>query len=158
MLLDAHVKSSLVGVKTKTKGDPKAGPNATEAALLAYALLNGRLNTQQACRLAGASTAYLSLVTRMSADERERLGRGEFTLGQVANAKRNNGNGNAQGHAETLTQHLKRSSRDEFIAAVREFGISLLFDTAFVPILEQDRVQGSVVVVQESAVTQDSDS
>jgi hypothetical protein len=141
MLHIADGRHSVKTPPTKTEGNgghkrpPKATPNATEAALLAYALMHGRLNAQQACRLAGASTAYLSIVTRMSAEERDQLTRGELSLAKIVNAKRN-GNGNGA-RTETLTEHLRRSSPAELIMAVREYGITQLFDVAFVPLLSE---------------------
>lgn len=88
MLQNVQVKSSSQVVKNGDghKRLPKPAPNATEAALLAHALLHGRLTAQQACRLAGASTAYLSIVSRMSAEERERLARGEISLAALQHA------------------------------------------------------------------------
>jgi hypothetical protein len=144
MLLNPQVKTSAREVKNNTghKRPPKAAPNATEAALLAFALVHGRLTAQQACRLAGASTAYLSLVSRMSAEERERLARGEFSLGQIANAKRGNGNGGKSEHVETLAERLERATPAELAEAARVYGIGRLFDTAIVPIIDEDRERG----------------
>ena len=113
--------------------------SATEAALIAVALVNGRLSASQACRLVGASTCYFSIVNGLSDRERELLARGKLSLTELHNGKRNNGNGNSNGNGEhsgeSLIERLRRADAAELVAAVREFGVARFFDVAIVPTL-----------------------
>ena len=116
---DDHVLSVPPTVK-ETNGHKapqrKAPLSATEAALIAVALVNGRLSAAQACRLTGANAGFFSLVNGLSDREKELLARGRITLTELHNGKRNgNGNGNGKnGHSdETLLEHMRRASADE---------------------------------------------
>jgi hypothetical protein len=115
--------------------------SATEAALIAVALVNGRLSPKLACKLTGACHAYYSLVAAMDDAKRDALSRGKFTLSGIVNgkAKRNgNGNGNGEHSTESLVEHLRRSSADELMAAGREYGINAIFDAMIVPTFNTD--------------------
>jgi hypothetical protein len=116
--------------------------SATEAALIAVALVNNKLTAAMACRLTGANTGYFSLVNGLSDRERELLARGRLTLTELHNGKRNNGNGKT----ETLVEHLRRASVDELRAAGREFGVAHVFDNMIVPNLDG---KGADVIVTE---------
>ena len=119
--------------------------SATEAALIAVALVNNKLTAAMACRLTGANTGYFSLVNGLSDRERELLARGRLTLTELHNGKRN-GNGNGEHSGETLIERLRRADAAELVAAVREFGVARFFDVAIVPTL--DRGMTEVVVDQ----------
>jgi len=137
------------GHKARRRRPP---PNATECALLAYGLFSGRLNAQQACRLAGANHSYFALVAAMNDTEREALSRGKFLLADIVNAKArarhngSNGNGNGGYSTETLIEHMRRASADELKAAGREFGVAQVFDNMIVPNLDG---KGPDVIVTE---------
>jgi len=120
---------------------------SAEAALLAYALMHGRLTAAQACWLAGSNTTYLSYVHRMSEEQREELARGEITLAEV-HAKRANGNG-----AETLAQHLGRASAAELEEAARVFGIEHVWDRMIAPVLatEKTKAPGAIQQAEQAA-------
>jgi hypothetical protein len=120
----------------------RAPLSATEATLLAYALFHGRLSAQQACRLAGANGAYFAIVNAMNDHERDLLARGEISLADLASAKRN-----GKPVAETLLEHIQRSTVTELVVAVKEYGLNKFFDTAIGPILEGT----SDIVVTENA-------
>ena len=112
---------------------------AVEAALLAVAIYRGRVTAVQACKLAGASTAYFARVNALNDREREQLSTGELKLTDI-NGKHTNGhNGHANGKnghsTESLVDHLRRASAAELAEAGREIGVGLIFDTMIVPIL-----------------------
>jgi hypothetical protein len=136
---DDHLLTHRPAVKTNGNGH-KARPQrppltATQAALIAVALVNGRLNAKQACQLTGACHAYFALVAAMDDAKRDALSRGKFTLSGIVNGKtKRNGNGGQS--AETLSEHIRRAGIDELRQAVREFGVSRFFDVAIVPTLE----------------------
>jgi hypothetical protein len=133
-------------VKTNGNGH-KARPQrppltATQAALIAVALVNGKVSAKQACQLTGACHAYFALVAAMDDAKRDALSRGKFTLSGIVNGKtKRNGNGNGGHSTESLIDRLRRADAAELVAAVREFGVGKFFDVAIVPTLEnQDEV------------------
>ena len=136
---DDHLSTRPATVKNgngSTSRHRRAPLSATEATLLAYALFHGRLSAQQACRLAGANSAYFAIVNAMNDHERDLLGRGEILLADLASAKRNGNGKNGHSPSETLSEHIRRAGVDELRQAVREFGVSRFFDIAIVPTLE----------------------
>jgi len=134
-----HVLTRSATVKNGGNGSTsrhrRAPLSATEATLLAYALFHGRLSAQQACRLAGANSAYFAIVNAMNDHERDLLARGEILLADLASAKRNGSNGNGKPVAETLLEHIQRSTVAELVHAVKTYGLNKFFDTAICPIL-----------------------
>ena len=133
-----HVLSQPTTVKPS---DTSTKPSeAVEAALLAVAIYRGRVTAVQACKLAGASTAYFARVNALNDREREQLSTGELKLTDI-NGKHTNGhNGHANGRhsTETLVEHLRRASADELAAAGREIGVGVIFDAMIVPFLDNN--------------------
>jgi hypothetical protein len=154
---DDHLLTHRPAVKTNGNGH-KARPQrppltATQAALIAVALVNGRLNAKQACQLTGACHAYFALVAAMDDAKRDALSRGKFTLSGIVNGKTRAGhNGNGKnGHLdESLLEHLRRASADELREAGREFGVAHVFDSMVVPNLDG---KGADVIVTEVKAT-----
>jgi hypothetical protein len=127
----------------------KAPLSATEASLIAVALVNGKLSAAQACRFTGANAGYFSLVNGLSDREKELLAHGKLSLAELHNGKRNNGNGsngNGGRHVETLLEHMQRSSIGELVQAVRAYGAGQLFDPVIAPALDQDAAGAAVVL------------
>ena len=151
-----HVLTRSATVKNGGNGSTsrhrRAPLSATEATLLAYALFHGRLSAQQACRLAGANGAYFAIVNAMNDHERDLLGRGEILLADLASAKRNGSNGNGKPVAETLLEHIQRSTAYELAAAVKEYGVGRFFDAAIVPILD-GTTDVNVITITPTEVT-----
>ena len=144
---DDHLLTPQAIVKNGHKSQHRRPPlTATESALIAVALVHGRLTAQQACRLTGANTGYFSIVNGLSDRERELLARGKLSLTELHNGKRVNGNGNGEHSGESLIERLRRADAAELVAAVREFGVARFFDVAIVPTL--DRGMTEVVVDQ----------
>ena len=124
----------------KAADTPTKPTEAVEAALLAVAIYRGRVTAVQACKLAGASTAYFARVNALNDREREQLSTGELKLTDI-NGKHTNGhNGHANGRhsTETLVEHLRRASADELAAAGREIGVGVIFDAMIVPFLDNN--------------------
>jgi len=115
--------------------------SATEAALIAWTLVNGRLTSSMACRLTGANRYYFNLINAMDGHERDQLSRGGITLAAIQNAKaKRSGNGNgksaAEPVAETLFDRLQRSTAAELVAAAKAYGgVSKFFDAVINPVL-----------------------
>src|SRR5215469_16320477 len=130
----------------------KAPPNATEAALLAYALVHGRLTVAQACRLAGANSAYVSLINEMGATEREALARGDFSLAQIASAKRDSCGNRRNGRQESLAEHIARSTPRELIEAARIVGLDVVWDGMISPVLDAERAKTLAAIRQAEQV------
>ena len=136
---DDHLLIPQPTVKTNGNGH-KARPQrppltATQAALIAVALVNGKLSPRQACQLTGACHAYFALVAAMDDAKRDALSRGKFTLSGIVNGKTKRNGSNGKPVAETLVEHLHRSTVAELAAAVKEYGLNKFFDTAICPIL-----------------------
>jgi hypothetical protein len=163
MLPNAQIKTVHPAVKissgdtTSTNGNGHKARHrrpplsATEAALIAVALANGRLSAGQACRLTGANASYFALVNGLTDRERELLAHGKLLLADIVNAKakaRCNGSGKGNGghSTETLVEHMRRASADELRAAGREFGVAHVFDSMVVPNLNE---KGADVIVTE---------
>jgi hypothetical protein len=148
----AHLSTHPAIVKNGNghKARPQRPPlTATEAALIAAALVNGKLSAKQACQLTGACHAYFALVAAMDDAKRDALSRGKFTLSGIVNdkAKRNGGHS-----AETLSEHIRRAGVDELRQAVCEFGVGRFFDVAIVPTLE---AQDEAIVATVTPVADD---
>jgi hypothetical protein len=91
---------------------------------MAIAILEGRLTVAsprllQVARLCNVPPAKIRLALR------ER------------NSKRTNGQSN--GHAETLAEHITRSSPAERAAAARIVGPAALWDTMIIPVISEER-------------------
>jgi hypothetical protein len=141
------VQSNGNGHKARHRRPPLS---ATEAALIAVALVNGRLTAAMACRLTGANAGYFSLVNKLSERERELLARGKLTLTELHNKRNGNGNGNGDRSGESLIEHLRRASADELRAAGRDYGVAHVFDDMIVPNLDG---KGADVIVTEVKAT-----
>jgi hypothetical protein len=67
-----------------------------------------------------------------------------FKLAQARNGKRGNG---CNGHAESLVDHIARSTTAERLEAARVVGPALLWDTMISPVIAEDRAE--IVVAAE---------
>jgi hypothetical protein len=145
MLPNAHLLTHPTNVKENGHKvrQRKAPLSATEAALIAVALVNGKLTAAMACRLTGANAGYFSIVNGLSDRERELLARGKLTLTELHNGKRNNGNGDRSG--ESLIEHLQRSTAAELAAAGNAYGVAKIFDALIVPSIDD---AGEIITVE----------
>jgi hypothetical protein len=124
------------GYKARHRRPPLS---ATEAALIAWTLVNGRLTSSMACRLTGANRYYFNLINAMDGHERDQLSRGGITLAAIQNARaKRNGNGKsaAEPVAETLFDRLQRYTAAELVATAKSYGgVSKFFDAVINPVL-----------------------
>jgi hypothetical protein len=92
------------------------------------------LTLAQWSALADVSVGYLSKASQLSVEESNKVFVHERPLiGR-------NGNGQRNGHGESLAEHLVRSSPAERVAAGRALGVAAVWDEMIAPVIE-DRAE-----------------
>jgi hypothetical protein len=115
-------------------------PSPTSTAITGQYLAKAHLTYRQCVKLAAALSTGAAVVTPMTIGQAASLV--GVPLADVSRARRRNGKpGNGRnGHAETLADHLVRSSAEERVEAARSYGVDRLWDTMIAPVIADERV------------------
>jgi hypothetical protein len=118
-------------------------PQPTSAAHLRHItgqyLARAHLNRRQRARLAADLANGVAAIHPLTVKQAAALAR--VPVLDVSQARRNgkHGNGRSNGPAESLAQHIARSSPTERLAAARIIGPAELWDSMISPVVSEDR-------------------
>jgi hypothetical protein len=114
-------------------------PRPTSAAITGQYLAKAHLTYRQLVKLAAELTTGTAVLSPMTIGQAAALvgvpvadvSRARWRNGQPSNAH--------NGHTETLAEHIARSTLEERIAAGREVGPAVLWDTMISPVVSEER-------------------
>jgi hypothetical protein len=115
-------------------------PPPTSAAVTGQYLAKAHLTYRQLVKLAAALSTGAAVLTPMTIGQSAALV--GVPVADVSRARRRNGKplGNGRnGHAETLAEHISRSTAAERLEAARVLGIENVWDQMISPVLAEER-------------------
>jgi hypothetical protein len=101
-------------------------------------LARAALTRRQRAKLAAALSKGTTVVAPLTVKQSAALAR--VSVADVSKARNGkHGNGRSNGHAESLADHIARSSPAERLAAARIVGPAELWDTMISPVISEER-------------------
>jgi hypothetical protein len=114
-------------------------PSPTSAAITGQYLAKAHLTYRQCVKLAAALSTGAAVLSPMTIGQAASLV--GVPVADVSRARRRNGKPGTghNGHAETLADHLVRSSAAERVEAARRYGVDRVWDHMISPVLAEER-------------------
>jgi hypothetical protein len=115
-------------------------PTPSSAAITGQYLAKAHLTYRQCVKLAADLTTGAAMLSPMTIGQAASLV--GVQVADVSRARRNGKPGNGRnGHAETLAEHIARSSLLERVTAARTVGCAEIWDTMINPAISEERCE-----------------